>query len=130
MGGEDHRCEWRDKAEKLEAELRDVRGEMASMQGTLEKLQRHGGPPVLWQSVEPARLPDVRHAHLEAGTRTMIRARSRSQGCPAVLSAPHSEPLWAGETIGAIGEILTSVRGHGPLRTSRTPEPPLTRSYP
>jgi transposase len=41
MGGEDHRCEWRDKAEKLEAEVRDLRGEMASMAGTLEKLQRH-----------------------------------------------------------------------------------------
>jgi len=41
MGGEDHRCEWRDKAEKLEAEVRDLRGELTSMQGTLEKLQRH-----------------------------------------------------------------------------------------
>jgi hypothetical protein len=41
MGSGDHRCEWRDKAEKLEAELRDVRGELASMHGTLEKLQRH-----------------------------------------------------------------------------------------
>jgi hypothetical protein len=35
MGSGDHRCEWRDKAEKLEAELRDVRGELASMHGTL-----------------------------------------------------------------------------------------------
>ncbi len=41
MGGEDHRCEWREKAEKLEAEVRDLRGEIASMQGTLQKLQRH-----------------------------------------------------------------------------------------
>jgi transposase len=41
MGGEDHRCEWRDKAEKLEAEVRDLRGELTSMAGTLEKLQRH-----------------------------------------------------------------------------------------
>jgi transposase len=41
MGGEDHRCEWREKADKLEAEVRDLRGELASMAGTLEKLQRH-----------------------------------------------------------------------------------------
>lgn len=41
MGDGEHRCEWRDKAEKLEAEVRDLRGELASMQGTLEKLQRH-----------------------------------------------------------------------------------------
>jgi len=41
MGSGEHRCEWRDKAEKLEAELRDVRGELVSMHGTLEKLQRH-----------------------------------------------------------------------------------------
>jgi transposase len=40
MGGEDHRCEWRDKAEKLEAEVRDLRSELASIHGTLEKLQR------------------------------------------------------------------------------------------
>jgi transposase len=41
MGGEDHRCEWREKAEKLEAEVRDLRGELTSVQDTLEKLQRH-----------------------------------------------------------------------------------------
>jgi transposase len=40
MGGEDHRCEWRDKAEKLEAEVRDLRSELASIHGTLEKIQR------------------------------------------------------------------------------------------
>jgi transposase len=40
MGGEDHRCEWRDKAEKLEAEVRDLRSELSSIHGTLEKLQR------------------------------------------------------------------------------------------
>jgi transposase len=41
MGGDDHRCQWRERAETLAAELRDVRGELASMKGTLEKLQRH-----------------------------------------------------------------------------------------
>jgi len=48
MGGDDHRCQWRDRAEalavevgKLEAEVADVRGQLVSMQGTLEKLQRH-----------------------------------------------------------------------------------------
>jgi transposase len=48
MGGGDHRCEWRDRAEALEAELGRTRVEMAE-QGeklaavvtTLEKLQRH-----------------------------------------------------------------------------------------
>ncbi len=34
MGGDDHRCEWRDRAEALEAEL-------AQIEATLEKLQRH-----------------------------------------------------------------------------------------
>ncbi len=34
MGGEDHRCEWRDRAEALEARL-------AQVEATLEKLQRH-----------------------------------------------------------------------------------------
>ena len=41
MGGEDHSCEWREKAEQLEAEVSGLRGEIASMQGALEKLQRH-----------------------------------------------------------------------------------------
>jgi transposase len=40
MGGDDHRCEWRDRAEALEAELGDTRSQMVAMQGTLEKLQR------------------------------------------------------------------------------------------
>ena len=34
MGGDDHRCEWRDRAEALEARL-------AQVEATLEKLQRH-----------------------------------------------------------------------------------------
>ena len=48
MGGSDHRCEWRDRAEGLEAELGQARGELAAMGekltgvvATLEKLQRH-----------------------------------------------------------------------------------------
>jgi transposase len=41
MGGEDHRCEWRERAEALEAELGDMRAQFAAMHGTLEKLQRH-----------------------------------------------------------------------------------------
>jgi transposase len=71
MGGDDHRCEWRDKAEKLEAELRDVRGELASMQGTLEKLQRHvfgqrteKMPSVAKQIRDPARAEADRIAAL------------------------------------------------------------------
>lgn len=48
MGGSDHRCEWRDRAEAIEAELAQSRSEMAeqgeklaTVIGTLEKLQRH-----------------------------------------------------------------------------------------
>jgi len=48
MGQDDHRCEWRDKAESLEdrlaqtnAELSAAKETLASIQGTLEKLQRH-----------------------------------------------------------------------------------------
>jgi transposase len=40
-GGGEHRCEWRDRAEALDEELRELRGQLASMQGTIEKLQRH-----------------------------------------------------------------------------------------
>ena len=45
MGGEDHRCEWRDKAESLEAqltattaELADARATIAEQSDTLSKL--------------------------------------------------------------------------------------------
>jgi transposase len=72
MGGEDHRCEWRDKAEKLEAEVRDLRGEVASMQGTLEKLQRHvfgkrseKMPPVATAIRDPERAEAERIAALQ-----------------------------------------------------------------
>jgi transposase len=40
-GGGEHRCEWRDRAEALDEELRELRGQLVSMQGTIEKLQRH-----------------------------------------------------------------------------------------
>ena len=48
MGGADHRCEWRDRAEALEtrlasmtAQLGDATVALAAMQSTVEKLQRH-----------------------------------------------------------------------------------------
>jgi transposase len=41
MGGDDHRCEWREKAEALETELSGMRASMAEVQGSLAKLQRH-----------------------------------------------------------------------------------------
>ncbi len=48
MGGDDHRCEWRERAEKLEAELAaahatiaELKGQLAQLQGVVEKLQRH-----------------------------------------------------------------------------------------
>ena len=34
MGGDDHRCEWRERAEALEARI-------AQLEASLEKLQRH-----------------------------------------------------------------------------------------
>ena len=41
MGGEEHRCEWRDRAERLGAELAELRARFVEVQGTVEKLQRH-----------------------------------------------------------------------------------------
>jgi transposase len=41
MGGDEHRCEWRDKAESLEAEVAGLRATVVAMEGTLSKLQRH-----------------------------------------------------------------------------------------
>jgi len=41
MGGDDHRCQWRDQAEQLQAEVADLRGQLVSVHATLEKLQRH-----------------------------------------------------------------------------------------
>jgi transposase len=62
MGGDDHRCEWRDRAEALEARL-------AQVEATLEKLQRHqfGArsekmPPVSEAIRDPARAETERIA--------------------------------------------------------------------
>ena len=48
MGGDDHRCEWRTRAEALEAELERLTNEhrktveqLGAIQETVEKLQRH-----------------------------------------------------------------------------------------
>jgi len=48
MGGDDHRCEWRERAEKLEVELAaahatiaELKGQLAQLQDVVEKLQRH-----------------------------------------------------------------------------------------
>jgi transposase len=48
MGSGDHRCEWRERAESLEGELAQLRTEhaqtieqLAAVQSTIEKLQRH-----------------------------------------------------------------------------------------
>jgi transposase len=41
MGGEDHRCEWRDRAEALETEVSELRSVVREMRGSLAKLQRH-----------------------------------------------------------------------------------------
>jgi transposase len=62
MGGDDHRCEWRERAEALEARL-------AQVEATLEKLQRHqfGArsekmPPVAEAIRDPARAETERIA--------------------------------------------------------------------
>jgi transposase len=72
MGGDDHRCAWRDRAEALEVELRDLREQFASMKGTLEKLQRHvfgkrseKMPPVAEAIRDPARAEQERIAALQ-----------------------------------------------------------------
>ena len=48
MGGDDHRCEWRERAEALQVELDQLRADhaqtveqLAAVQSTIEKLQRH-----------------------------------------------------------------------------------------
>jgi transposase len=48
MGGEDHRCEWRQRAEELESELSSahatisqMQGQLAQLSGVVGKLQRH-----------------------------------------------------------------------------------------
>jgi transposase len=65
MGGDDHRCEWREKAEALEARLTQV-------EATLEKLQRHQFgkrsekmPPVREAIRDPARAEAERIAALQ-----------------------------------------------------------------
>jgi transposase len=39
--GEEHRCEWRDQAERLTAELAETKAALVALQATVEKLQRH-----------------------------------------------------------------------------------------
>ena len=70
--GDEHRCEWRDRAEALEAELRQMREQFAAMQGTLAKLQRHVFgqrsekiPPVSKAIRDPARAEQERIAALQ-----------------------------------------------------------------
>jgi transposase len=48
MGGDDHRCEWRERAERLEVELAaahatiaELKGQLAQLQEVVQKLQRH-----------------------------------------------------------------------------------------
>jgi transposase len=41
MESGDHRCEWRERAEALEAELAATKADLAAVQSTIEKLQRH-----------------------------------------------------------------------------------------
>jgi len=93
MGGDDHRCEWRDRAEALEAQLGQTEAQltratvelneattaiasmserMTAMQGTLEKFQRHvfgqrseKMPPVAQEIRDPARAEAARIAALQ-----------------------------------------------------------------
>lgn len=41
MGGDDHQCAWRARAEALESEVSDLRAAVVEMKGSLAKLQRH-----------------------------------------------------------------------------------------
>jgi transposase len=79
MGGDDHRCEWRERAESLQVQLDRANATIASMsekltsvEGTLEKLQRHvfgqrseKMPPVAEAIRDPARAEAARIAALQ-----------------------------------------------------------------
>ena len=71
MGGEDHRCAWRERVEQLEGELATTRAELAASQdkiaglaANLEKLQRH----VFGQRSE--KMPRVADELRQAGVET------------------------------------------------------------
>jgi transposase len=82
MGGDEHRCEYRDRVEVLEAELRDVREKFAAMQGTLEKLQRHvfgqrseRMPPINKELRDPDRAEQERIAALQKRRENLEKKR-------------------------------------------------------
>ncbi len=79
MGGDDHRCEWRDRAEDLQVQLDQANATIATtsekltaVEGALEKLQRHvfgqrseKMPPVAEAIRDPARAEAARISALQ-----------------------------------------------------------------
>jgi transposase len=79
MGGEDHRCEWREQVERLEAQLAEANATiaeqgatLAQVQATVEQLQRHAFgqrsekmPPVAQAIRDPAHAEAARISALQ-----------------------------------------------------------------
>jgi transposase len=79
MGGDDHRCEWRDRAESLQVQLDHANAtittltqKLTAVESTLEKLQRHvfgqrseKMPPVAEVIRDPARAEAARISALQ-----------------------------------------------------------------
>ncbi len=55
MGGEDHRCEWRDEAESLRAEVGELRAQLAKLQRHVFGKRSEKMPPVAQAIRDPAR---------------------------------------------------------------------------
>ncbi len=101
MGGDDHRCEWRERAEKLEAELAaahatiaELKGQLAQLQDVVEKLQRHvfgqrseKMPPV----AQELRRKGVTTADREAGLAKRRENAEKKKALPA-REIPHKIP--------------------------------------
>lgn len=89
MGGDDHRCEWRERAEGLQVQLDQANATVATLtekltavEGTLEKLQRHvfgqrseKMPPVAEAIRDPAKAEAARIAALRTRRENIEKRR-------------------------------------------------------
>jgi transposase len=65
MGGDDHRCEWRDEAESLRAEVVELRAQFAKLQRHVFGKRSEKMPPVAEAIRDPARAEQERIAALQ-----------------------------------------------------------------
>ncbi len=65
MGGDDHRCEWRDEAESLRAEVVELRAQLAKLQRHVFGKRSEKMPPVAEAIRDPARAEQERIATLQ-----------------------------------------------------------------